>query len=131
MADLTPGLTNEIQRVVEEKHTATHLGSGGAPVLATPMMIAWMEETSRLMVEPLLPAGQLTVGAHVDVRHLAPTPVGMKVTVRSALEAVDGRKLAFRVEAFDEREKVGEGIHERVIIDMERFKQRVAGKAGG
>lgn len=129
MADITLGLTNEIQRVVEEKHTATHLGSGGAPVLATPMMIAWMEETSRLMVEPLLPPGQLTVGAHVDVHHLAPTPVGMKVTVRSELLAVEGRKLVFRVEAYDEREKAGEGIHERFIIDLERFKQHVAGKS--
>lgn len=123
---LTPGLKHEIQIIVEEKHTAQHLGSGGVPVLATPLMIALMEETSRGVVEPLLSAGQLTVGARVDVRHLAPTPVGMRVTVCSELLAVEGRKLTFRVEAYDEREKVGEGLHERFIIDLDKFKQRVA-----
>jgi predicted thioesterase len=128
MADIVPGLTHENHYVVEEKHTARHLGSGGVPVLATPTIILWMEETSRGVVEPLLPQGQMTVGSHLDVRHLAPTPVGMKVTVRSELLAVEGRKLTFRVEAHDEREKVSAGTHERFIIDLEKFKQRVAGK---
>jgi len=128
MSEIVPGLTHEKQITVEEKHTAQHLGSGGVPVFATPMMILLMEETSRGVVEPLLPEGQLTVGSHLDVRHLAPTPVGMKVTIRSELLVVEGRKLAFRVEAYDEREKVGEGMHERFIIDLERFKQRVEQK---
>jgi len=129
MADFVPGMTNEKQIVVEEKHTAHHLGSGGVPVLATPIMILFMEETSRGVVEPLLSPGQMTVGVHVDVRHLAPTPVGMTVTIRSELLAVEGRKLTFRVEAFDEREKVGEGIHERAIIDLAKFGQRVKAKS--
>lgn len=129
MTDIKPGLTNQMEIVVEEKHTARHLGSGGVAVLATPIMIALMENASRGVVEPLLPQGQLTVGSRVDVRHLAPTPVGMKVTVRSELLAVEGRKLTFSVEAHDEREKVGEGTHERFIIDLEKFGQRVAGKS--
>ena len=129
MPEIVPGLANEMQFIVEREHTAQHLGSGGVLVLATPMMIMWMERTSRGVVEPLLPEGQLTVGSHVDVRHLAPTPVGMKVKLRSELLAVDGRKLTFRVEARDEREKIGEGVHERFIVDVERFGRRVKEKS--
>jgi predicted thioesterase len=128
MTEIVPGLTHEMRHIVEEKHTAKHLGSGGVPVLATPMMIAWMEETSRGVIEPRLPPGQLTVGAHLDIRHLAPTPVGKQITVRAELLSVEGRKLVFHVEAHDEQEKVGEGTHERFIIDLEKFGQRVASK---
>ncbi len=129
MTEIVPGLKNEMQYIVEEKHTAQHLGSGGVPVLATPMMIAWMEETSRGVVEPRLPQGQLTVGSHLDIRHLAPTPVGKRVTVRAELLSIEGRKLTFRVEARDEQEQVGQGTHERFIIDMAKFGQRVANKS--
>ncbi len=128
MTDLTPGLTGQVQIVVEEKHTARHLGSGDVLVLATPMMVALMEEASRHAVEPLLPSSQRTVGSHIAVSHTAPTPLGMRITVRSELLAVDGRKLTFRVEAHDEREKVGEGRHERFIVDLERFGQRAEEK---
>jgi fluoroacetyl-CoA thioesterase len=125
---IAPGLMHEGHYIVEETHTARHLGSGGVPVLATPTMILWMEETSRGAVESLLSQGQLTVGSRLDVRHLAPTPVGKQVTVRARLLAVEGRKLKFGVEAHDEQEKVGEGTHERYIIDLDEFSQRVAGK---
>jgi predicted thioesterase len=128
MAEITSGLVCEKQFTVQAEHTAQHLGSGGVPVLATPTMILWMEETSRGAVEPHLPAGQLTVGAHLDVRHLAPTPIGMVVTVRAELVAVDRRKLSYRITARDEREAIGEGTHERFIIDLEKFGQRVADK---
>jgi predicted thioesterase len=81
-------------------------------------------------VDHLLPKGQRTVGVHLNVKHLAATPVGMTITARSELLAVEGRRLTFRVEAFDEVEKVGEGTHERHVIDMARFQQRVAEKRG-
>jgi fluoroacetyl-CoA thioesterase len=128
MAEIKPGLVGEATLVVEEKHTARHLGSGGVNVLATPIMIALMEEAGRNAMEHLLEPGQLTVGASLDVRHLAPTPMGMKVTARAELLAVDGRMLTFRVEAHDEREKVGEGTHVRAIINLEKFLVRVQTK---
>jgi predicted thioesterase len=129
MAELVPGLVGEATLVVEEKHTARHLGSGGVNVLATPIMIALMEEASRHAVEPLLESGQLTVGSSLDVKHLAPTPLGMRVTARAELLAVDGRALTFHVEARDEREQVGEGTHVRAIINLNRFLARVKAKA--
>jgi fluoroacetyl-CoA thioesterase len=130
MAELTPGLVGEATLVVEERHTARHLGSGGVNVLATPVMITLMEEAGRNAVEQKLAPGQLTVGAELHVKHLAPTPMGMRVTVRAELVAVDGRMLTFRVEAHDEKEKVGEGTHVRAIIDLDRFHARVQAKAG-
>ena len=129
MAELSPGLVGEATLVVEERHTARHLGSGGVNVLATPIMVALMEEASRNAVEPLLEPGQLTVGAELRVKHLAPTPLGMRVTARAELLAVDGRMLTFRVEARDEKEKVGEGTHVRAVINLERFLARVQAKS--
>jgi len=130
MTELSPGLVGEASLVVEEKHTARHLGSGGINVLATPIMIALMEEAGRNAVEPRLEPGQLTVGAEINIKHLAPTPMGMCVTTRAELLAVDGRMLTFRVEARDEKEKVGEGTHVRAIINLEKFLARVQAKAG-
>ena len=130
MAELVPGLVGETTLVVEERHTARHLGSGGVNVLATPVMITLMEEAGRNAVEQKLAPGQLTVGAELHVKHLAPTPMGMRVTVRAELLAVDGRMLTFRVEAHDEKEKVGEGTHVRAIINLDRFHARVQAKAG-
>jgi len=97
-------------------------------VLATPEMIRLMERAAVAAVDHLLPDGYRTVGVEVDVRHLAATPVGMRVRVQAELVAVEGRKLTFHVEAFDEVEKIGEGAHWRVIIDLERFKERVEAK---
>ncbi len=129
MAELVPGLVGEATLVVGEQHTARHLGSGGINVLATPIMVALMETAGRNAVEPLLEPGHLTVGASLDVKHLAPTRMGMRVTARAELVAVEGRLLTFRVEAHDEREKVGEGTHVRAIINLERFLARVQAKS--
>jgi len=128
MAELVPGLIGEATITVEEKHTARHLGSGGVNVLATPSMVALMEEAARKAVEPLLPEGQLTVGASLEVKHLAPTPLGLRVTARAELLKVEGRLLTFRIEARDEREKVGEGAHVRAVIVLEKFLARVQAK---
>jgi fluoroacetyl-CoA thioesterase len=126
---IEPGLKNETTRVVKERHLANVWGSGLAPVLATPALVAFCEECARLAVDPLLPAGQQTVGSAIHLRHLAATPPGMQVTVRAELVEVEGRRLRFRVEAWDEVERVGEAEHERFIIDAGRFQERVADKA--
>ncbi len=128
MAELKVGLVGEVRRVVEDRHTARHLGSGNVSVLATPIMVALMEEAAIAAVDPLLPEGQQTVGIHLDVKHLAPTPVGMEVVARAELTDIDGRILTFRVTAEDENEQVGEGTHKRAIIDLARFQGRIAKK---
>jgi fluoroacetyl-CoA thioesterase len=128
--EIVPGLVGQSEMVVHEENTARHLGSGNVAVLATPEMVRLMEKAAVAAVDHLLPEGYRTVGAEVDVRHLAATPVGMKVRVQAELVAVEGHKLTFRVEADDEVERIGEGEHRRVIIDLERFKARVEAKRG-
>ena len=123
------GLTHETIRAVENQHLASAWGSGLAAVLATPVLVAFCEECARLAVDPLLPDGQQTVGTRIDLRHLAATPPGMAVTVRAELTEVDGRRLRFRVEAWDAVEKIGEAEHERFTIDAARFRKRLADKA--
>ncbi len=125
---IRPGLTGRSDTVVSREQTARHLGSGGVEVFATPELVRLMERAAVAAVDPLLPEGWRTVGAQVDVQHLAPTPVGMRVVAQAELVAVDGRRLTFRVEASDEREVVGRGSHERVIIDLARFSERVEAK---
>ena len=125
-----PGLAEENSLEVEEKHTAAHIGSGSLRVLATPVMIGFMEALSHRLLAARQPEGFSSVGARVDVRHLAPTPLGCTVRVRSEVLAVDGLKVTFRVQAWDETEAVGEGEHLRVVIDGERFLKRVAAKQG-
>jgi fluoroacetyl-CoA thioesterase len=129
MGEIVPGLVGQSEIVVHEQNTARHLGSGNVAVLATPEMVRLMEKAAVAAVDHLLPEGRRTVGAEVNVRHLAATPVGMRVRVQAELIAVEGRKLTFRVEAFDEVEKIGGGEHRRVIIDLERFKERVEAKS--
>jgi predicted thioesterase len=122
MTALAPGLSKERTYLVQERHLACMWGSGQAAVLATPALVAFCEECARLAVDPLLPEGQQTVGVWIGLRHLAATPPGMRVTVRAELLQVEGRRLRFRVEAHDEVERVGEGEHERFVVDVERFE---------
>ena len=126
---LTPGLRGEAHITVDYLHTAAALGDFGVTVLGTPYMINLMEVASANAVIPHLDPGQTTVGTVVDVKHLAATPIDMKVTVSAQLVEVDGRRLVFDVEAHDEHEKIGQGRHERFIVDLERFLQRTAEKA--
>jgi fluoroacetyl-CoA thioesterase len=129
MGKLEPGLVGEATLVVATTHTARHLGSGGVDVLATPIMIALMEDAARNLVDPELDPGQMSVGVNLNVTHLAATPLGMRVTARAKLLALEGRKLTFEVEAHDEREKIGEGTHTRAIINLDRFMTRAKEKA--
>ena len=125
---LQPGATNTLSVVVDESMTADRFGNSGVHVLATPMLVSYFELTAHQLAMPALEPGKGTVGARVDVRHLAATPIGMRVRFRATLIERDGRRLVFRVEADDEQERVGEGTHERFIVDMGRFMQRITAK---
>ena len=121
---LKKGIKGTGRQVVTEKLTAKEMGSGELAVYATPAMIALMEETAWKSVAEELEEGCGTVGIHLDVSHDAPTPLGMTVTCESELIAIDGRKLTFRVEAKDERGTIGKGVHERFIVNDEKFQAK-------
>lgn len=127
---LEPGLSHTTTRTVALEDTAQHIGSGSVAVLGTPIMILWMEETALAAAQPYLAEGQTTVGSRVDVRHLAATPLGAWVRVQAELVEVHGRRLVWRVTADDEHERIGEGLHERYIIDVARFQARLDEKMG-
>lgn len=115
------GLTCKKKITVTPEMTAAAMESGALEVLATPSMIALMEGTAQEAVQNLLEDGQGTVGTRIDVRHLAATPVGMEVTCTAEVTEVDRRRIVFTVKAKDEKEVIGEGIHERFVIDNEKF----------
>ena len=128
MSDLKPGMVHEESLLVEDQHTAVHLGSGGVKVLATPIMVALMEAAARNIVDPTLEPGHMTVGTALTVKHLAATPTGVRVTARAELVKVRGRWLDFDLEVFDNREKVGEGTHTRAIVNLRRFWDKLQTK---
>ncbi|MEJ5225978.1 MAG: thioesterase family protein [Anaerolineales bacterium] len=128
MTSLTPGLSAELTHTVTEADTAAQWGSGLVPVFSTPALVGLMESCAVRALQGHLPEGQTTVGGRIDVRHLAATPVSMRVRARAELTAVEGRKLIFHIEAWDEQEKVGEALHERYIIDAEKFVARARAK---
>ena len=128
---LTPGMKSEATTTVVHENTAASVGAGGVEVFGTPMMIALMENASWQAVLPGLDEGYVTVGTVVDVRHLGATPLGKKVRAEAELIEVDGRRLVFKVEAYDERQKIGEGRHERHIVQLERFLSRLASQEKG
>lgn len=125
---LVAGLTGTAEIVVGTRDTAPHVGSGRIGVLATPIMVNLMEAAALQAVERFMPAGHQTVGTRLDVRHFAATPVGLKVRARAELIRVEGRVLTFRLHAEDEREPIGEGMHERLIINVARFDERMQRK---
>jgi predicted thioesterase len=128
---LSVGLTGSAEVVVAEKHTAPHVGSGHVHVLATPVMVNLMEAAALQAVDGLLPPGFQTVGTKLEIGHFAATPVGMRVTARAEVTAIDGRAITFRLSAEDEREPIGNGTHERIVINVARFDQRVQDKLAG
>lgn len=128
LSRLRIGLKGTSELLVGPEHTAPRVGSGKVAVLATPVMINVIEAAALACCEHLLPAGHQSLGIHLDVRHFAATPVGMRVTATAELVAVDGRTLAFKVEARDAREPIGDGTHRRVVVNVQRFDQRVQRK---
>lgn len=125
---IIPGMRREAAFQVEEEHTAPHIGSGAVRVLATPAMIAFIERVSHQMIAAHLPEGETSVGAHLDVKHLAPTPLGENVRVLVEVEEVNKNRIQLSVTVWDEHEKVGQARHERVVIDPIRFMERVDAK---
>ena len=128
MANIPIGTKGESQLLVTTEVAINFMGTEGARVLSTPHMIAGMERCCRDTVLPLLEPGYDTVGTHVNVAHLGATPIGMCVTFTAEVVRVDGRRVEFRVEARDEKEKIGEGTHQRVIVNVAKFATRLAGK---
>ncbi|HEV2956962.1 MAG TPA: thioesterase family protein [Xanthobacteraceae bacterium] len=128
LSKLTVGLVGAAEIVVGDEHTAPFVGSGRVRVLATPVMINLMEAAALDAVEKLLPAGHQSLGIRLDVGHYAATPVGMRVRATAELVKIDGRTLDFRVEARDEKEPIGDGLHQRVVVNVERFDVRVQRK---
>jgi fluoroacetyl-CoA thioesterase len=127
-SQLPLGRLGRADMIVAEAHTAPRVGSGRVPVLATPVMINLMEAAALDAVEALLPQGYQSLGIKLDVSHHAATPVGMRISAIARLVAVEGRRLRFEVEARDEKEVIGGGTHERVVVNVERFDERVQKK---
>lgn len=128
MSEILIGLVGETSEPVTAENTAARWGSGLVAGFSTPAMIALMENAAFSATKDLLPEGQTTVGVEVNIKHLAATPVGMTVRARAELLSVEGRKLLFKVEAWDDAEKIGEGTHARFIVDVARFDKRMADK---
>lgn len=130
MYKLEPKLGTQLvkERIVKEQDTATFYGSGGVDVLATPAMITLMENTCLNLVNPYLEQGWVTVGTEVNVKHIKATPIGMRVKCIAKLVDVDGPRLKFEVEMYDEQGKVGYGTHKRYVVNLKEFIQKVYSK---
>ena len=122
---LTPGMKGEATTTVVHENTAASVGAGGVEVFGTPMMIALMENAAWKAVADALEPGYVTVGTVVNVRHIGATPLGQQVRAVAELIEINGRRLLFNVEAYDERQKIGEGQHERAIVHLDRFLSRL------
>ena len=128
---IRPGLTGTAELVVAPEHTAPFVGSGCIAVLATPVMINTIEAAALAAIEHLLPAAHQSLGIHLDVRHFAATPVGLRVTANAEVTGIEGRTVTFRVDVRDEYEAIGDGTHERVVVRVARFDERVQRKLRG
>jgi len=122
------GMVLEEMQMVTPERTAPHLGSGSLLVYATPAMGMFVEQTCHKLLEPLLPDGKTTVGIEINLRHLAPTPAGKRVYVRVEITAVDGALITFEAHLRDDFEQIGDAMHRRAIVDIERFLKRVEAK---
>jgi fluoroacetyl-CoA thioesterase len=131
LSKLQPGLTGFARIHVGVEQTAPSIGSGKVPVLATPVMINLIEAASLAAVEHLLPPGHQSLGIHLDVRHFAATPIGMHVEATAELTGIEGRTLSFKVEARDDKEPIGGGTHQRVVVNVARFDERIHRKLAG
>lgn len=125
---LKPGMKGTAELVVAEEHTAPRVGSGRVHVLATPVMINVIEAAALAAIEHLLPEGYQSLGTRLDIRHFAATPIGMRVRAGVEVEKVEGRTVSFRVSVSDEKEPIGDGTHERMVVNVQRFDVRVQDK---
>jgi len=128
MNGIEPGMVREETFTVGDEQTAYHIGSGDERVLGTPWMISFMERVSNRLILECLPDEYMSVGIHVDVKHLAPTQVGSEVRIRVEISEVIKKRIFLRVEAWDEAEKIGSGTHTRSVVEKKRFLERAFGK---
>lgn len=128
LENVVVGSIGKVTLTVGDEHTAPRVGSGQIHVLATPVMINLFEAAALAACEHLLPSGHQSLGTHLDVTHIAATPVGMRVTATATVISVEGRTIKFRLEARDERDLIGEGTHERVVVNVAKFDLRVKEK---
>jgi fluoroacetyl-CoA thioesterase len=131
MEELAPGLVGEVEMVVTEADTAVRLGSGTVPVFGTPALVGLMENAAVRALTDHLSPGWTSVGGRIDVRHLAATPVGMRVRARAGLLEAEGHRLEFHIEAWDAVERIGEATHERFVVDEARFAAKAEAKRAG
>ena len=123
------GATGELQFVVEQKHLIDFATDGMPAVLSTPNLIGWLERTARETLAPLLEADERTVGAEIELRHFAPTPVGQRVTCSARVILAEGREITFQIEARDQHELIARGLHKRAVVRVESFARRVERKS--
>jgi predicted thioesterase len=131
LAQIRPGMTGTAEIIVGPEHTAPFVGSGRIAVLATPVMINVIEAAALAAIEHLLPEGHQSLGIHLDVSHVAATPIGLRVTATAEVLRVEGRTVTFNVEARDSYERIGGGTHQRVVVSVARFDERVQRKMRG
>ena len=129
--EIAPGLQGTVELVVGEEHTAPSIGSGKVRVLATPVMINLFEAAALKAIEHLLQPGYQSLGTHLDVHHVAATPVGMRVRAVAEVTRVEGRTVTFKLSASDQIDQIGHGTHERVVVNVAKFDARVQKKLGG
>ena len=127
--EITVGSRIEDDQQVTLERVASHLGSGSLQVYATPAMVAFVEQTCRKLVESHLPEGMTTVGIGLAVRHIAPTPLGGKISIQAEIVLIEKNVISFQTELWDEMEKIGEAAHERAVIEIDRFTERVQKKS--
>lgn len=129
--EMIPGLLGRSEMVVREEDLVSQPGKIDVDVLSTPRLVQLLEEAALEAIEKFIPTDQLSLGTEVKMKHLSPTPLGMKVTAHALLKEVNENRLFFLVDAYDEKEKVAEGEHERILVTKERFLQRVERKGAG
>ena len=128
---MVPGLIGKTEMVVKKEDLVSRLGGVEVDVLSTPRLIQLLEAAAIDAIQDYIPSDQLSLGTQVKIKHLSPTPPGMKVTAHALLKEVDKNRLFFLVDAYDERDKVAEGEHERILVSKERFLQKVEKKRVG
>lgn len=128
---MVPGLTGNSEMIVGNGDLVSQLGSIDVDVLSTPRLVQLIETAAVKAIQGLIPSDQLSLGTHVKIKHLSPTPLGMKVVAHALLKEIDKNRLIFLVDAYDEIEKVAEGEHERILVPKERFLQKVNKKRAG
>ncbi len=128
---MIPGLNGKVEMMVSDEDLVSQLGSIDMDVLSTPRLVQLMEAAAIKAIQEFIPPDQLSLGTHVKIKHLSPTPLGMKVVAHAILKEVNENRLIFLVDAYDEMEKVAEGEHERILVSKERFLQKVNKKRTG